>query len=83
MANIPGRRMMAQIDGDFVVFLIGARFNSFHLLQTFRGLGGRRGMKHMLDCLTAHPGKGGYSRELGQRRTSPTAADPARRTKQA
>jgi hypothetical protein len=35
MANIPGRRMMAEIDGDFVVFLIGARFNTFHLLQTF------------------------------------------------
>ena len=32
MANITGRRMMAEIDGDFVVFLIGARFNSFHLL---------------------------------------------------
>jgi hypothetical protein len=29
MTNITGRRMMAEIDGDFVVFLIGARFNSF------------------------------------------------------
>jgi len=27
MANMTGRRMMAEIDGDFVVFLIGARFN--------------------------------------------------------
>ena len=40
MASIPGRRMMAEIDGDFVVFLIGARFNSFRLLQSFRDLGG-------------------------------------------
>ena len=34
MANTTGRRMMAEIDGDFVVFLIGARFNSYHLLKT-------------------------------------------------
>ena len=28
MAEIAGRRMTAEIDGDFVVFLIGARFNN-------------------------------------------------------
>jgi hypothetical protein len=28
VAEVAGRRMMAEIDGDFVVFLIGARFNS-------------------------------------------------------
>ena len=55
MANITGRRMTAEIDGDFVVFLIGARFNSFHLVKTVLDLGGRRGMKHMLDYLVAHP----------------------------
>jgi len=38
MADITGRRMMAEIDGDFVVFLIGARFNSFRLLTTFGDL---------------------------------------------
>jgi Domain of unknown function (DUF4188) len=65
MANISGRRMMAEIDGDFVVFLIGARFNSFHLLQSFRDLGGRRGMKHMLDYLTAHPEKGLLGYQMG------------------
>jgi hypothetical protein len=27
MAQIAGRRMTAEIDGDFVVFLIGPRFN--------------------------------------------------------
>lgn len=57
--------MMAEIDGDFVVLLIGARFNSFHLLQSFRDLGGRRGMKHMLDYLTAHPEKGLLGYQMG------------------
>ena len=28
MAEVAGRRMTAEIDGDFVVFLIGARVNS-------------------------------------------------------
>ena len=65
MAQTAGRRMMAEIDGDFVVFLIGARFNSFHLLQSVRDLGGRRGMKHMLDYLTAHPDKGLLGYQMG------------------
>jgi len=57
--------MMAEIDGDFVVFLIGARFNSFQLLKTVLDLGGRRGMKHMLDHLVAHPEKGLLAYEMG------------------
>jgi hypothetical protein len=65
MADITGRRMMAEIDGDFVVFLIGARFNSFRLLKTFGDLGGRRGMKHMLDYLMAHPEKGLLGYQMG------------------
>jgi Domain of unknown function (DUF4188) len=65
MANITGRRMMAEIDGDFVVFLIGARFNSFHVLKTVLDLGGRRGMKHMLDYLVAHPEKGLLGYQMG------------------
>src|SRR5690242_21925201 len=65
MANPAGRRMMAEIDGDFVVFLIGARFNSFHLLKTVLALGGRRGMKHMLDYLVAHPEKGLLGYQMG------------------
>src|SRR5690349_1817658 len=65
MADITGRRMMAEIDGDFVVFLIGARFNSFRLLRTFGDLGGRRGMKHMLDHLMAHPEKGLLGYQMG------------------
>ena len=49
MAQIAGRRMTAEIDGDFVVFLIGARPDKFHLIRSIMDLGGRRGMKHMLD----------------------------------
>ncbi|HYO40754.1 MAG TPA: DUF4188 domain-containing protein [Nocardioidaceae bacterium] len=51
-------RWMADIEGDFVVFLIGARFDRRHLLRSFRDLGGRRGMFHMLDVLSKHPDKG-------------------------
>jgi Domain of unknown function (DUF4188) len=59
MTPIAGRRMRAEIDGDFVVFLIGARFNSkLHLYRSFLDLGGRRGMVHMLQYLMAHPDKG-------------------------
>jgi len=65
MANIAGRRMAAEIDGDFVVFLIGARLNLLHLAGTIMDLGGRRGMKHMLDYLVAHPEKGLLGYQLG------------------
>jgi hypothetical protein len=57
-------RHMAELDGDFVVFLIGARFTLRHLVRNLRDLGGRRGgMKAMLDYLVAHPEKGllGYT----------------------
>ena len=65
MANTTGRRMMAEIDGDFVVFLIGARFNTVRLLKTVLDLGGKRGMKHMLDYLVAHPEKGLLGYQMG------------------
>lgn len=65
MAQVAGRRMTAEVDGDFVVFLIGARFNPFRLLQSIRDLGGRRGMKHMLDYLVAHPDKGLLGYQMG------------------
>ena len=59
MAQLTGRRMRAEIDGDFVVFLIGARFNSKrHLYRSFFDVGGRRGMVHMLQYLMGHPEKG-------------------------
>jgi len=58
-------RHAAEIDGDFVVFLIGARFELRHPVRTFRDLGGRRGMKHMLDYLSAHPERGLLAYEMG------------------
>jgi len=58
--------MTAEVDGDFVVFLIGARPNSLlRFPQVLRDLGGRRSMKHMLDYLVAHPEKGLLAYEMG------------------
>jgi len=52
-------RWTAEIDGDFVVFIIGARANSkLQAFKAFSDLGGRRGMSHMLKYLTQHPEKG-------------------------
>lgn len=65
MGEVAGRRMTVEIDGDFVVFLIGARFDKFHLARSLMDLGGRRGMKHMLDYLVAHPEKGLLAYEMG------------------
>ena len=65
MAEPAGRRMTAEIDGDFVVFLIGARFEKLHVLRSMLDLGGRRGMKHMLDYLVARPEKGLLAYEMG------------------
>jgi fumigallin biosynthesis monooxygenase-like protein len=66
MGEVAGRRMTAEIDGDFVVFLIGARFNDkLHIIRSLLDLGGRRGMQHMLDYLVAHPEKGLLAYEMG------------------
>jgi Monooxygenase af470-like len=59
MADIRKGRWTAEIEGDFVVFLIGVRINRpLSVLRSMRDLGGRRGMRHMLDHLTEHPEKG-------------------------
>jgi hypothetical protein len=66
MGEVAGRRITAEIDGDFVVFLIGARFNDkLRFARSFLDLGGRRGMKHMLDYLVDHPEKGLLAYEMG------------------
>ena len=66
MAEVAGRRMTVDVDGDFVVFLIGARINNKRqLARSLVDLGGRRGMKHMLDYLVAHPDKGLLAYEMG------------------
>jgi hypothetical protein len=57
--DVKSGRWTAQIDGDFVVFLIGARCNSKWLaFRAWADLGARRGMGHMLEYLTEHPEKG-------------------------
>ena len=59
MPDIREGRWTAEIDGDFVVFLIGARINSkLQALRAFKDLGGSKGMRAMLDYLTEHPEKG-------------------------
>ena len=65
MAKTAGRRMSAEIDGDFVVFLIGALPDKFHLVRSFLDLGGRRGMKHMLDYLMERPDRGLLGYQMG------------------
>ena len=58
MADVRQGRWAASIDGDFVVFLIGARLDPRHPIRSFKDLGGMRGMPHMLKYLTEHPEKG-------------------------
>jgi len=58
MAHVNQGRWMAEIEGDFVVFLIGYRATGPRLLRTLRDLGGRRGMMHMLRVLSDDPDKG-------------------------
>ena len=59
MADIKQGRWTAEIEGDFVVFIIGARVNSrWQLFRAIADLGGRRGMLHMLKYLSQHPEKG-------------------------
>lgn len=67
MAEIRRGRYAAEIDGDFVVFLIGARINKPRLLlQAARDLGEpRRGMRAMLDELIAQPEKGLLGYRMG------------------
>ena len=59
MAELNPGRWTAEIEGDFVVFIIGARINSkLQALRSVVDLGGRKGMNHMLKYLMAHPEKG-------------------------
>jgi hypothetical protein len=58
MAAVNQGRRTAGIEGDFVVFLIGARLQRLHPVRSLRDLGGMRGMPHMLKYLSEHPEKG-------------------------
>ena len=67
MAGIRRGRFSAELDGDFVIFLIGARLNKpWQALRSFRDLGGRRrGMLAMLKELAEHPEKGLLGYRMG------------------
>ena len=59
MTELNRGRWTADIEGDFVVFIIGPRLNNkLRLWRSFLDLGGRRGMNHMLQYLVDHPEKG-------------------------
>jgi hypothetical protein len=59
VAKINPGRWTAEVEGDFVVFIIGARPNKpWQLIRSIKDLGGRRGMNHMLKYLSEHPEKG-------------------------
>ena len=58
MKQINEGRWTADIEGDFVVFMIGARINPLRAVTALIDLGGRRGLNHMLKYLTEHPEKG-------------------------
>ncbi|MEZ0577282.1 DUF4188 domain-containing protein [Nocardioides sp. MH1] len=58
MVEVNQGRRGADIEGDFVVFLIGARPEKRHPIRSLRDLGGMRGMPSMLKYLTEHPEKG-------------------------
>lgn len=58
MSDIRQGRWTAKIDGDFVVFVIGARLDLRNPVRSLRDLGGQRGMQHMLQYLTEQPEKG-------------------------
>jgi Monooxygenase af470-like len=63
MAEIQRGRWTADIEGDFVVFLIGARVNN--KLRAIKALRAISGMKPMLDYLTKRPEKGLLGYEFG------------------
>ncbi|MDX6325239.1 MAG: hypothetical protein QOK15_1593 [Nocardioidaceae bacterium] len=58
MAKVRQGRWTAQIDGDFVVFLIGARLDWRHPVRSFKDLGGMKGMPYMLKYLSEKPDSG-------------------------
>jgi hypothetical protein len=58
MTQVRQGRWTARIDGDFVVFLIGARLDWRHPLRSFRDLGGLQGMPRMLRHLSERPESG-------------------------
>ena len=65
MSKVLQGRQRGQIEGDFVVFLIGTRPDLRRPWRWWRDIGGRRGMFHMLKYLSEHPEKGLLGYEFG------------------
>lgn len=66
MGDVRTGRWTADVDGDFVVFLIGARVNDkLRFWRSLTDLGGRRGMAHMLAYLSERPEKGLLGYQMG------------------
>ena len=58
MAEVRQGRWTAKIEGDFVVFIIGARFDLRNPVRSLVDLGGRMSLPQMLKYLMQHPEKG-------------------------
>ena len=58
MGKVKQGTWTAQLEGDFVVFIIGTRPDPLHPVRWFNDVGGMRGMLHMLKYLSEHPEKG-------------------------
>jgi hypothetical protein len=58
MSEVRQGRWTAKIDGDFVVFIIGARLDLRNPVRSLIDLGGRRGLPHMLKYLSEGPDSG-------------------------
>jgi len=58
MAEVIQGRRTAHVEGDFVVFLIGARMDWRHPVRSFKDFGGMRGMPYMLRYLSKRPESG-------------------------
>jgi len=68
MTEIIKEKMTAEIDGDFVVFLIGTRINSFWKIHKWLKV--RRALSRMIDELQKNPELGFISHESWFGRTS-------------
>jgi hypothetical protein len=58
MDEVKQGRWTARVEGDFVVFIIGARLDWRNPVRSLRDLGGQMSLPQMLKYLTEHPEKG-------------------------
>ena len=58
MGKVKQGTWTAQLEGDFVIFIIGTRPDPLHPVRWWNDVGGMRGMLYMLRYLSKHPEKG-------------------------